>query len=66
MTDAIASDTTYGAKTMSRRNARPRSLRLSMSASAMPSGICSTSDSNAMMPLCRIACWNTESDSARL
>ncbi len=66
MTAAIASESTYGAKTTSRRTARPRSRRLSSNASAIPSGICSTSVSSAMMTLCSIAWWNTGSVRARL
>ena len=64
MTAVIASDSTYGAKTTSRRNARPRSRRLSSSARPMLSGSCTTSESATMIRLWPTAFWNTSSDSA--
>ena len=55
MTAVVASDSTYGANTASRRNVRPRIRRFSSSASPMLIGSWMSSDRAAMITLCSSA-----------
>ena len=61
----MTSERTYGAKKISRKNARPRKRPLSIRARLSANGIWMTSDSVTKNTLWAIAEWNTGSDRAR-